>query len=196
MQAWRHVQPSGTNRPSSSRPTPSSRREVAGARSHVPHDVGFRASRSGMGRVRLTRRFRYAPARAPGARPRDLRGTAPGAASGHGGRDPPGPIPNPEVKPSIADGTAASGRGRAGRRWPHRGLFHALAGPACAGPFSFPGRGPARTRGPFSLLRPCARFPASRRLIDCRPSPYPDPARGSPRPFGAFRTAHIQLFLE
>ncbi len=48
-------------------------------------------------------------------------------ASGHGGGDPPGPIPNPEVKPSIADGTAAQGRGRAGHCWPHQRALFLLA---------------------------------------------------------------------
>ena len=141
MQAWRHVQPSGTNRPSSSRPTPSSRREVAGARSHVPHDVGFRASRSGMGRVRLTRRFRYAPARAPGGDPGTFGGQPPvrPAAMEEGTHPDPSrtrklSLPSPMVlrRQAVGEQDAA---GRTG------GFSIALAGPARAGPFSFPGRG-------------------------------------------------------
>ena len=43
-------------------------------------------------------------------------------ASGHGRGGTPGPIPNPEVKPPSADGTAERVRGRAGRRWPAEGI--------------------------------------------------------------------------
>ena len=57
----------------------------------------------------------------------------PQTASGHGRGGTPGPIPNPEVKPPSADGTAESVRGRAGRRRPPRGIL--------------PGGGPLRERG-------------------------------------------------
>ncbi len=35
-------------------------------------------------------------------------------SGGHGGGDTPGSMPNPEVKPSSADGTAGGTRGRVG----------------------------------------------------------------------------------
>ena len=96
-------------------------------------------------RSRYPRGFRYALARAPRCA---CRGEPPGEASGHGGGDPPGPIPNPEVKPSIADGTAAQGRGRAGRCWPHRRVLGGKPGTARGG------RAPCPS--PSSSL--CARF--------------------------------------
>ena len=71
-------------------------------------------------------------------------GERPLLAGGHGRGGTPGPVPNPEVKPPSADGTAEEVRGRAGRRRPTRGVF------------LFPhseGRAPARqdgARGPFS----------------------------------------------
>ena len=46
---------------------------------------------------------------------RVLHQEAPGELSVYGGGGTPGPIPNPAVKPSIAEGTTAEGRGRLGR---------------------------------------------------------------------------------
>ena len=51
-----------------------------------------------------------------GHRARPLTAECPSLVSDHGGGGTPGPIPNPEVKPPSADGTAESVRGRAGRR--------------------------------------------------------------------------------
>ncbi len=72
------------------------------------------------------------------------RGTAPEAerpqpASDHGRGGTPGPIPNPEVKPPSADGTAGIARGRPGRRWPTGGVSS--------------WRGPAPSAGPLSVFR-------------------------------------------
>ena len=53
-------------------------------------------------------------ARVP-ARERRFAG-APGRVSGHGGGGTPGPIPNPAVKPSIAESTEGQALGRIGRR--------------------------------------------------------------------------------
>ena len=50
-------------------------------------------------------------------------GERPLLAGGHGRGGTPGPVPNPEVKPPSADGTAEEVRGRAGRRRPTRGVF-------------------------------------------------------------------------
>lgn len=62
------------------------------------------------------------------------------AAGGHGRGGTPGPIPNPEVKPPSADGTAERVRGRAGRRRPPRGIL--------------PGEAPsASAEGAFSLVQ-------------------------------------------
>ena len=44
----------------------------------------------------------------------------PSLVGGHGRGGTPGPMPNPEVKPPSADGTAERVRGRAGRRRPAR----------------------------------------------------------------------------
>ena len=66
-------------------------------------------------------------------------------AGGHGRGGTPGPVPNPEVKPPSADGTAEEVRGRAGRRRPTRGVF------------------PLTQRGPFSCWgeRGYLQFPRS-----------------------------------
>ena len=48
---------------------------------------------------------------------------APGELSGLGGGGTPGPIPNPEVKPSIAEGTAVQSVGEQDAAEPARGLL-------------------------------------------------------------------------
>ena len=113
MQARRRAQPSRTNRPSSSpfAPSRSSARDLLGC-------VAW-----------------YALCGPQGAR---LTEECPSLVGGRGGGGTPGPMPNPEVKPPSADGTAASGRGRAGRLRPTTGIW--------------PGQGPASRRGP-ALLR-------------------------------------------
>ena len=46
----------------------------------------------------------------------EMTAECPSLVSDHGRGGTPGPIPNPEVKPPSADGTAERVRGRAGRR--------------------------------------------------------------------------------
>ena len=91
------------------------------------------------------------------------------AAGGHGRGGTPGPIPNPEVKPPSADGTAERVRGRAGRRRPPRGILPGEAPSASAeGAFSriqaarVPRRGAGgRVRPPGPLSGMGGRAPAS-----------------------------------
>ena len=96
MQGVRAPQPSGTNSPSSS--------------SHAYPSGCAIESHERCATARVARgdpaalTGPYRPARARPARARPWR------------RGSPGPIPNPEVKPAIAESTAASGCGRIGRR--------------------------------------------------------------------------------
>ena len=94
MEGWRRPEPSGTNRPSFS----FARRETTRRGGHPP---GLRAPRPSRG-CQAT-----APP-GPAAAGRTESG-------GYGGGAPPLPIPNREVKPARADGTAHE-RGRVGRR--------------------------------------------------------------------------------
>ena len=134
----RAPQPSGTNSPSSS------------SNAHHLPSLYIEASRSFVSSAvqppgwRGARR-RAAHTRAAGERPPRARPWRRGS---------PGPIPNPEVKPAIAESTAAPGCGRVGRR-------------ARGGRFSFARKapGPARARGPFRVPgAPCARAPAGPRI--------------------------------
>ena len=105
-------------------------------------------------------------------------------ASGHGRGGTPGPIPNPEVKPPSADGTAERVRGRAGRRWPAEGIRAREGGERIRAPppsaFICAARqkGPCIMRGPFLYLpallqdmlvpwRPCAQ----QGLLPCAAGP-------------------------
>ena len=77
----------------------------------------------------------------------------PPGAGGHGGRGTPGPIPNPEVKPASADGTAGAT------------LWESRAPPAPGARCAGKGRGGAREApgrgGPFGVpLFVCGAFPA------------------------------------
>ena len=82
-------------------------------------------------------------------------------ASGHGRGGTPGPIPNPEVKPPSADGTAERVRGRAGRRWPAEGIRAGEGGERIRAPlpltvyaYAQPGRrAPAPCGGPSCICR-------------------------------------------
>ena len=91
MQGARAPQPGATNRPSPSGPLTRPLRSRPFSRE--PFLKRCAAPRAPCGRhPRLTQ---PAPQRPPGA-------------GGHGGRGTPGPIPNPEVKPASADGTAGA----------------------------------------------------------------------------------------
>ena len=87
-------------------------------------------------------------------------------ASGHGRGGTPGPIPNPEVKPPSADGTAERVRGRAGRRWPAEGIRAREGGERIRAPLSLhiyayaqPGRrAPASCGGPSCICRHSCRI--------------------------------------
>ena len=87
----------------------------------------------------------WSAVRPPGHGARPPRGERPLLAGGHGRGGTPGPVPNPEVKPPSADGTAEEVRGRAGRRRPTRGVF----------PLTQRGQGPrapGRRAGAFFVL--------------------------------------------
>ena len=94
----RAPQPSGTNSPSSS----SSTCTALGLCDRESHERCATARVARGDPAALTGPYR--PARERPARARPWR------------RGSPGPIPNPEVKPAIAESTAASGCGRVGRR--------------------------------------------------------------------------------
>ena len=94
----RAPQPSGTNSPSSS----SSTCTALGLCDRESHERCATARVARGDPAALTGPYR--PARERPARARPWR------------RGSPGPIPNPEVKPAIAESTAASGCGRIGRR--------------------------------------------------------------------------------
>ena len=87
-------------------------------------------------------------------------------ASGHGRGGTPGPIPNPEVKPPSADGTAERVRGRAGRRWPAEGIRAREGGERIRAPlplhiyaYAQPGRrAPASCGGPSCICRRSCRI--------------------------------------
>ena len=87
-------------------------------------------------------------------------------ASGHGRGGTPGPIPNPEVKPPSADGTAERVRGRAGRRWPAEGIRAREGGERIRAPlplhiyaYAQPGRrAPASCGGPSCICRHSCRI--------------------------------------
>lgn len=98
MQGVRAPQPSGTNSPSSS----SSTCTTLGLCDRESHERCATARVARGDPAALTGPYR--PARERPARARPWR------------RGSPGPIPNPEVKPAIAESTAASGCGRIGRR--------------------------------------------------------------------------------
>ena len=98
MQGVRAPQPSGTNSPSSS----SSTCTALGLCDRESHERCAAARVARGDPAALTGPYR--PARERPARARPWR------------RGSPGPIPNPEVKPAIAESTAASGCGRVGRR--------------------------------------------------------------------------------
>ena len=70
----------------------------------------------------------------------------PSLVGGHGRGGTPGPMPNPEVKPPSADGTAERVRGRAGRRRPARDVR---------------GRRRALSRGARAFLYSCLKRPAN-----------------------------------
>ena len=103
--AWQHVQPSRTNRPGGLilfvvyriRLTPLSTHNAMTSHPSLAHTALLVEA--------ATLRARR-PSRLPAAK----------SAGGSREGDTPGPIPNPAVKPLSADGTAASGRGRVGRR--------------------------------------------------------------------------------
>ena len=92
VQARRRAQPSATNRP---RPSPLCEGGTPGRARHFP-------GRSSSVAVRPPGR----PKRAPH---RSTCGQRPSRAGGPGGGVPPGPVPNPEVKPARAEGTAGAG---------------------------------------------------------------------------------------
>ena len=104
----------------------------------------------------------------------------PPGAGGHGGRGTPGPIPNPEVKPASADGTAGAT------------LWETRAPPAPGARCAGKGRGGANrgtwergTReGPLFRLR-CWRFPRFRE--EERPPTSPCGSVGGLFAFGASR---------
>lgn len=98
MQGVRAPQPSGTNSPSSS----SSTCTALGLCDRESHERCATARVARGDPAALTGPYR--PARERPARARPWR------------RGSPGPIPNPEVKPAIAESTAGSARGRTGRR--------------------------------------------------------------------------------
>lgn len=85
-------------------------------------------------------------------------------ASGHGRGGTPGPIPNPEVKPPSADGTAERVRGRAGRRWPAEGIRAREGGERIRAPLPLPlyaqpgRRAPASCGGPSCICRHSCRI--------------------------------------
>ena len=91
MQGARAPQPGATNRPSPSGHTKRPLRSRPFSRLSLP-----RALCGPQGALRAPARLTQpAPQRPPGA-------------GGHGGRGTPGPIPNPEVKPASAEGTAGA----------------------------------------------------------------------------------------
>ena len=100
MQGVRAPQPSGTNSPSSSSSMHHSSRLYRASRSIVSSAVQPPGWRGGA---------------APGGSYTGAAGERPPRARPWR-RGSPGPIPNPEVKPAIAESTAASGCGRVGRR--------------------------------------------------------------------------------
>ena len=85
-------------------------------------------------------------------------------ASGHGRGGTPGPIPNPEVKPPSADGTAERVRGRAGRRWPAEGIRAGEGGERIRASLPLPSyaqpgrRAPASCGGPSCICRHSCRI--------------------------------------
>ena len=131
MQARRRAQPSATNRPSSSLTHAAARR--AHARSPMERHAAARVARG--------RR----PCRAHRLR---LRERLPRARPWRGGS--PDPVPNSEVKPLIAESTAAQGCGRVGCR-ARRGRFLCARGPDMTAPPPDPRIPPPQ--------RPQGRFP-------------------------------------
>ena len=132
MQGVRAPQPSGTNSPSSS--------------SHAYPSGCAIESHERCATARVARgdpaalTGPYRPARERPARARPWR------------RGSPGPIPNPEVKPAIAESTAASGCGRIGRR--ARGGRFGMQRPRPpreAGPLRVPGLRSPRRRVAFRV---------------------------------------------
>ena len=114
-QGGRPPQPSGTNRPSPSRlrgPITSPARQRAAGRTPFCR----------------TEASRHAALGAPGD------GRGPRGAGGNGGGGIPGPMPNPEVKPSIAGRYCGAVRGRRGRRRPPGGHETWRRGPRGADP--------------------------------------------------------------
>ena len=92
MQGRRRPQPSATNRPSSSSPP-------------CPSHTGRRGEGTCFGDP-LSERGCLERCAAPRARMGGTRRERPLLAGGHGRGGTPGPVPNPEVKPPSADGTA------------------------------------------------------------------------------------------
>ena len=83
----------------------------------------------------------------------------PTLVGGHGRGGTPGPIPNPEVKPPSADGTAGQARGRAGRRRPATGIRQEGEVPGGLPLLAFPGPRPARGGGCVGLVEGRRRAP-------------------------------------
>ena len=143
MQGARAPQPGATNRPSPSGPfTPPPLPTVL---KKVPSSSAVRPPGRLASATRLTQ---PAPQRPPGA-------------GGPGGRGTPGPIPNPEVKPASADGTAGAT------------LWETRAPPAPGARCAGKGRGGAREapgegdpRGSPFRLRRLFRLPRRREAAD------------------------------
>ena len=184
MQAWRHAQPSGTNSPETpERGIPAPPRKRMAAEEDREHTG---CAGPGTGPARGTPSWRRGSRFASGSPPSGTQrpacracgsgegppgGARPGKAKDQGGDStgaPPLPIPNREVKPRGADGTAKAGEqvtaaleaGRTDESLPGRLSFRPLLPSSCLLPASFPLSPPLCLLPSFPSPPSLSRFPS------------------------------------